>query len=121
MRTLIFVCSMILGFTFSLALGGCGTTVEQRETYRETGVLLALATVDLIHEIGVGPDEIDPDILRGAKAACRMLVAGGPLITEAINRRVDEASAVTLAEYQATLDAACDVIVALLSPEGEDA
>ncbi len=118
MRTILFVCA--------LALSACSTTVEERDAYRETGVILALTAVDVIKDIGLGPDEIDPKVLKIVNGACLLLQAGGPLITLAINTRVTEHNAdvesgaetglVTMKEYQATLDAVCAIIYSILQP-----
>ncbi len=110
----------------AVLLAGCSTTVEERDAYRETGVILALTAVDVIKDIGIGPDAIDPKILKIANGACLLLQAGGPLITLAINTRViehnadveagEETALVTMAEYQNTLNAVCAVIAAILEP-----
>ncbi len=110
----------------AVLLAACSTTVEERDAYRETGVILALTAVDVIKDIGLGPDAIDPKVLKIANGACLLLQAGGPLITLAINTRVAEHNAdvvegeetepVTLAEYQDTLNAVCAVIAAILEP-----
>ncbi len=109
-----------------LALTACSTTVAEREAYRETGMILALTAVDVIKDIGLGPDEIDPKVLKIVNGACTLLQAGGPIITLAINTRVAEHNAavqtgeetelVSIAEYLATLDAVCSVIAAILEP-----
>ncbi len=118
MRIILFICA--------LALSACSTTVEERDAYRETGMILALTAVDVIKDIGLGPDEIDPKVLKIVNGACLLLQAGGPLITLAINTRVAEYNAdveageetdpVTMEEYQRTLDAVCAVIAAILEP-----
>ncbi len=110
----------------AVLLAGCSTTVEERDAYRETGMILALTAVDVIKDIGIGPDEINPKILKIANGACLLLQAGGPLITLAINTRViehnvdveagEETALVTMEEYQNTLNAVCAVIAAILEP-----
>lgn len=110
----------------ALALASCSTTTEDREAYRETGVLLALTAIDVIKDIGVIPEEIDSTVLKVAKGACTLLRAGGPVVVLAINTRVaehnadqiaeDQTDLVTVEEYLATLDAVCDVIEAILEP-----
>ena len=110
----------------AVLLAGCSTTVEERDAYRETGVILALTAIDIIKDIGLGPEEIDPQILKIASGACRLLQAGGPLIALAINTRVaehnadveigDETSLVTVEEVQDLLNSVCDVIAAILTP-----
>jgi len=110
----------------AVALAACSTTVAEREAYRETGMILALTAVDVIKDIGLGPDEIDPKVLKIVNGACTLLQAGGPIITLAINTRVaehnidvaagEETESVTMEEYLATLDAVCAVIAAILEP-----
>lgn len=110
----------------ALALTACSTTADDRDAIRETGILLALAAVDVIKDIGLGPDEIDPQVLKIVNGACTLLQAGGPIITLAINTRVAEHNAdveageetelVSIEEYLATLDAVCSVIAAILEP-----
>ena len=109
-----------------VSLASCSTTVEERDAYRETGMILALTAVDVIKDIGLGPDEIDPKVLKIVNGACLLLRAGGPVITLAINTRVAEHNAdveageetelVSMEEYLATLDAVCSVIAAILEP-----
>jgi len=110
----------------AVLLAGCSTTVEERDAYRETGMILALTAVDVIKDIGLGPDAIDPKVLKIVNGACKLLQAGGPVITLAINTRVTEHNAdveageeteiVTMEEYLDTLDAVCAVIAAILIP-----
>ncbi len=110
-----------------MALTACATTPEEREAYRETGMLLALTAVDVIRDVGLGPEEVDPKVLKIVNGACTLMKAGGPLIVLAINTRVSEANAeaaedeqtglVTAEEYLATLDAVCVLIEAILTPE----
>lgn len=114
-----------------VALAACSSTVAEREAYRETGMLLALTAVDVIKDIGLGPEEVDPKVLKIVNGACTLLQVGGPLITLAINTRVaehnvdvvvgEETELVTTEEYLATLDAVCAVISAILEPESTDA
>ncbi len=116
----------LIAFFTALALTACSTTVADREAYRETGMILALTAVDVIKDIGLGPDEIDPKVLKIVNGACTLLQAGGPIITLAINTRVAEHNAdveageetelVSMEEYLATLDAVCSVIAAILEP-----
>ncbi len=118
MKIVLFVCA--------LALASCSTTVEERDAYRETGMILALTAVDVVRDIGLGPEEIDPKVLKIVNGACTLLKAGGPLITLAINTRVTEHNAgvvageetelVTMEEYLTALDAVCAVIAAILEP-----
>ncbi len=110
----------------AVALAACSTTVAEREAYRETGMILALTAVDVIKDIGLGPEGIDPQVLKIVNGACTLLQAGGPIITLAINTRVaehnidvaagEETESVTMEEYLATLDAVCAVIAAILEP-----
>lgn len=109
-----------------VSLASCSTTVEERAAYRETGMILALTAVDVIKDIGLDTDEIDPKVLKIVNGACLLLKAGGPTIILAINTRVTEHNAdvvageetelVTMEEYLATLDAVCAVITAILEP-----
>ncbi len=122
--------ALAISAMLALSLSACaGTTEEQRAAYRETGVILALVAIDVIRDVGLGPDEIDPEILKYVDGACRLLQAGGPLIVLAINTRVSEFNADATAddqielvspdEYLATLDASCAVISAILAPAPE--
>ncbi len=110
----------------AIALASCSTSIEERDAYRETGMILALTAVDVIKDIGLDTDEIDPKVLKIVNGACLLLKAGGPTIILAINTRVTEHNAdvvageetelVTMEEYLATLDAVCAVITAILEP-----
>ena len=98
------------------ALTACSTTVEERDAYRETGMILALTAVDVIKDIDLDANGVDTIVLK----------AGGPTIILAINTRVTEHNAdvaageetelVTMEEYLATLNAACAIIAAILEP-----
>ncbi len=110
----------------AITLASCSTTVEERDAYRETGMILALTAVDVIKDIGLDTNEIDPKVLKIVNGACLLLKAGGPTIILAINTRVTEHNAdvaageetelVTMEEYLATLNAGCAIIAAILEP-----
>ncbi len=114
----------------ALVLSACAsTTEEQRTASRETAVILALVAIDVIRDVGLGPDEIDPQILKYVNGACTLLQAGGPFIVLAINQRVAERNAdatadeqielVSVEEYLSTLNTSCSVIRAILTPAPE--
>jgi len=116
-----------LSLALVIALSSCsGTTVEQRDAYRETAVILAMTAIEVIKDVGLGPDEIDPKVVKIVNGACKLFRAGGPMIVLVINTKVAEYNAnalegeatelVTAAEYSKSLNAGCDLIAALLEP-----
>lgn len=115
-----------LALALTMALSACSSTIEEREMWRDTGIILATTAIEVIRDIGLGPDDIDPKVLKIANGACLLLRAGGPVVVLVINSKVAEANAealedeqtelVTVEEYLATLDGICDVIVALVTP-----
>lgn len=110
----------------TIALASCSTTVEERDAYRETAVILAMTAIEVIKDVGLGPDELDPKVVKIVNGACKMFRAGGPIIVLAINAKVADSNAdalesettelVTVVEYIESLDAVCDLIAALLEP-----
>lgn len=94
-------------------LVGCSLTSADRGAYRDAAIGELTYRIEQLQAID--PDtftvEVDPIVLIGADAACSFIAVGSPFLVDAINKRIEaEESKVTVAEFQASLHAVCDLV-----------
>jgi len=117
-----------LGTVLAL-VSACGMTSADRESYRDAALDAATVAVEALQAVGVAPDDVSPDVIRYANAACSLIEVGSPLIVQVINGMVEKhnkdaadagdgaTDVVTVGEFVAGLDGICDLIGSLAAPE----
>ena len=99
----------------ALVLSACSLTSEDRSAVRDAAVGELLYRIDQLQALDMAQVKVDPEVRIIADAACSAIAIGAPFLVDAINAKIEaDESKVTIAEFQGSLHAVCDVVRALM-------